>query len=54
MLTKINPEAAKRLMVLAQEDVTTRWKLYEDMAMENGGNGHTTVGQAVTGVGHKA
>jgi hypothetical protein len=36
-------------MALAQEDVTTRWKLYEDMARENGGNGHTTVGQVVTG-----
>ncbi|MBM2845286.1 MAG: nifJ [Bacteroidetes bacterium] len=53
MLTKINPEAAKRLMALAQEDVTTRWKLYEDMAKENGGNGHTTVGQAVTGAVQK-
>ena len=54
MLTKINPEAAKQLMALAQEDVTTRWKLYEDMARENGGNGHTTVGQAVTGAVQKS
>ena len=54
MLTKINPEAAKQLMALAQEDVTTRWKLYEDMAKENGGNGHTTVGQAVTGAVQKS
>jgi len=53
MLTKINPEAAKRLMALAQEDVTTRWKLYEDMAKETGGNGHTTMSQAVSGAGQK-
>jgi pyruvate-ferredoxin/flavodoxin oxidoreductase len=32
MLAKSNPEEAKRLLELAQEDVTTRWKLYEHMS----------------------
>jgi len=36
MLTKSNPSEAKRLMALAEEDVTTRWKFYEEMAHENG------------------
>lgn len=35
MLTKSDPEAAKRLMVLAQEDVKKRWTLYEEMAKDN-------------------
>jgi pyruvate-ferredoxin/flavodoxin oxidoreductase len=35
MLTKSNPESAKRLMVLAQEDVLKRRELYEQMAQEN-------------------
>jgi pyruvate-ferredoxin/flavodoxin oxidoreductase len=34
MLTKSHPEAAKRLMVLAQEDVRVRWAAYEEMAKE--------------------
>jgi pyruvate-ferredoxin/flavodoxin oxidoreductase len=38
MLTKSNPEEAKRLMVLAQQDVTKRWKIYEHLAREE--NGH--------------
>ncbi len=40
MLTKSNPEAAKRLMALAEGDVRERWKTLEEMAHE--GNGSTT------------
>jgi pyruvate-ferredoxin/flavodoxin oxidoreductase len=36
MLTKSNPEEARRLMVLAEADVKARWKKYEEMAQENG------------------
>ncbi|MBI4535627.1 MAG: pyruvate:ferredoxin (flavodoxin) oxidoreductase [Ignavibacteriae bacterium] len=36
MLTKSNPEEAKRLLALAQEDVIKRWALFEGMAA----NGH--------------
>ena len=32
MLAKSNPEQAKKLLKLAQEDVAARWKLYEHMA----------------------
>ncbi len=32
MLTKSNPEAAERLLNLAQEEVLKRWKIYEQMA----------------------
>ncbi len=32
MLTKSKPEEAKRLIELAQEDTTSRWHLYEQMA----------------------
>jgi len=32
MLTKSKPEEAKRLMDLAQTDVTARWRLYEQLA----------------------
>jgi pyruvate-ferredoxin/flavodoxin oxidoreductase len=32
MLTKINPEEAKRLFKAAQEDINLRWKFYESMA----------------------
>ena len=38
MLTKSDPEAAKRLMAEAQEDVKKRWARYEEMARET--NGH--------------
>jgi pyruvate-ferredoxin/flavodoxin oxidoreductase len=34
MLTKSNPEEARRLMVLAEGDVQERWKKYEEMAKE--------------------
>ena len=34
MLAKSNPEEAQRLLELAQEDVTQRWKLYEHMAAD--------------------
>jgi pyruvate-ferredoxin/flavodoxin oxidoreductase len=41
MLVKSNPEEAKRLLALAEEDVKTRWKNYEYMASMpvNGANG---------------
>jgi pyruvate-ferredoxin/flavodoxin oxidoreductase len=32
MLAKSNPEEAKRLLALAEEDVASRWKLYEHMS----------------------
>jgi pyruvate-ferredoxin/flavodoxin oxidoreductase len=32
MLAKSNPDEAKRLLALAEEDVTARWKLYEHMS----------------------
>jgi pyruvate-ferredoxin/flavodoxin oxidoreductase len=32
MLTKSKPEEAARLLVLAQEDVRSRWQFYEQMA----------------------
>jgi len=32
MLAKSNPEEAQRLLKLAQEDVASRWKLYEHMS----------------------
>jgi pyruvate-ferredoxin/flavodoxin oxidoreductase len=32
MLTKSNPEQARRLMELAQGDVTARWRLYQQLA----------------------
>ncbi len=41
MLVKSNPEEAKRLLTLAEEDVKHRWKLYEYMSTMpvNGSNG---------------
>jgi pyruvate-ferredoxin/flavodoxin oxidoreductase len=38
MLTKSNPEEAKRLMALAEADTAARWKKYEEMA-QDGANG---------------
>jgi pyruvate-ferredoxin/flavodoxin oxidoreductase len=40
MLVKSNPEEAKRLLGLAEEDVVSRWRLYDYMAHEpaNGGD----------------
>jgi len=32
MLQKSQPQAAKELMILAQKDVTARWKMYEQLA----------------------
>jgi pyruvate-ferredoxin/flavodoxin oxidoreductase len=42
MLVQSNEEAAERLLKLAQEDVNTRWKLYEQLAaiQYNGHNGN--------------
>jgi pyruvate-ferredoxin/flavodoxin oxidoreductase len=37
MLTKIDPEGAKKLMIEAQEDVQKRWTMLEDMAEEGNG-----------------
>ena len=37
MLTKSNPEEAKRLMALAEEDVKKRWKVYEELAADGDG-----------------
>lgn len=34
MLTRSNPEEARRLMTLAQEDVNKRWEVYERLAQE--------------------
>jgi pyruvate-ferredoxin/flavodoxin oxidoreductase len=34
MLTKSNPEEAKRLMQLAEGDVKRRWKMYEELAAD--------------------
>jgi pyruvate-ferredoxin/flavodoxin oxidoreductase len=34
MLAKSNPDEARRLLVLAQQDVAARWKLYDYMAHE--------------------
>jgi pyruvate-ferredoxin/flavodoxin oxidoreductase len=36
MLTKSNPEEAKRLMALAQGDVQRKWKMYAELAKEDG------------------
>ena len=36
MLVKSNPEEAKKLLALAQEDVASHWKLYDYMAHEPG------------------
>jgi pyruvate-ferredoxin/flavodoxin oxidoreductase len=37
MLAKSNPEEAKRLLTLAQEDVASKWKLYDYLAHEPAG-----------------
>ena len=34
MLAKSNPDEAKRLLALAQEDVAERWKRYDYLAHE--------------------
>ena len=36
MLTKSNPEEAKRLMALAEEDTKRRYRVFEEMAREDG------------------
>ena len=41
MLAKSNPDAARKLLEAAQEDVTTRWKLYDYWA-------HMPAGQALS------
>ena len=37
MLVKSNPDEAKRLLALAQEDVAGKWKLYDYLAHEPAG-----------------
>ncbi|MBN2411570.1 pyruvate:ferredoxin (flavodoxin) oxidoreductase [candidate division KSB1 bacterium] len=39
MLTKSKPERAKMLLNMAQEEVNSRWKLYQEMAAMDYGNG---------------
>ncbi len=34
MLVNSNPDEAKKLLVLAQQDVAAKWKLYDYMAHE--------------------
>ncbi len=43
MLTKSDPEAAKRLMELAQEDVNKRWEILEEMAKDGNGDAQKAV-----------
>ena len=43
MLTKSDPEAAKQLMELAQEDVNKRWEVLEEMAKDGNGQGQKAV-----------
>jgi pyruvate-ferredoxin/flavodoxin oxidoreductase len=38
MLTKSHPDDAKKLIELAQEDVNSRWKMYEQLAADYGKN----------------
>lgn len=40
MLTKSNPDVAKELLQQAQEDVNTRWAMYEYLAARPASNGH--------------
>ena len=47
MLAKSNPEEASRLLVEAQHDVDTSWKLYDRMAHPNG-NGSAAADKAAT------
>jgi pyruvate-ferredoxin/flavodoxin oxidoreductase len=35
VLKKINPDAAQKLMALAEQDVKRRWKLYQELAKVN-------------------
>jgi hypothetical protein len=37
VLTKSDPDRAKELLKLAEEDVKVRWSLYEQFAHEDGG-----------------
>jgi pyruvate-ferredoxin/flavodoxin oxidoreductase len=39
MLVRSNPEEARRLLKLAQEDVKHRWHAYEELAAVAGSNG---------------
>jgi pyruvate-ferredoxin/flavodoxin oxidoreductase len=42
MLTKSAPQEAKRLMQLAQEDVNSKWKIYEQLAALKYTDGHSS------------
>jgi pyruvate-ferredoxin/flavodoxin oxidoreductase len=48
MLTKSNPEEAKRLIALAQQDVNKRWRTYEEMAKETNGTAPKPVPEKTT------
>ena len=46
MLTKSNPEQAKKLIELAQGDVLRRWNMYEQLAGMHAGAGNGNGGNA--------
>ena len=46
MLAHSDPEAAKRLLEMAQEDVNARWRLYEHWACHAGARGDRTGGDS--------
>jgi hypothetical protein len=48
MLVQSNPEAARQLLVMAQEEVHKRWKLYEHLAsMPGNGQVQEAIAQEV-------
>jgi len=47
MLEKSQPERAKQLAALAQEDVSMRWKMYEHLAQPSSGKKETTPKKSV-------
>ena len=49
MLAHSDPDAAKRLAALAQEDVAARWRTYAYMAAMNAGNGNGSGGDGEGG-----
>jgi hypothetical protein len=46
MLTKSNPEEAKRLMALAEEDTRRRYRIFEEMSREENSTAPPTTGNA--------
>ena len=45
MLTRTHPEAAERLMRLAQQNVQVKWRVYEEMATRGDPSYHFTRSQ---------